>query len=384
MYFGFNDEQLGIRDAARDFFANECPTPVLRQIIEQPSGYSEGMWRKMAEIGLQGLPFPEEYGGQGLGFVELALVLEEMGRAAVPSPYFATVVLAGSAIMAGGTDDQKARYLPGIANGELKATLAFIEDDINYTPSGVQLKAERNGDGWTLTGRKQFVPFAHAADLIIVPARTGEAEEAITLFVVEQGSAGLSMEALTELDLTNRDYRLTFDGVRVAGDRVLGAVDRGWPALEVALRHAAVGACAEMLGAARRCLEMSVEYAKVREQFNQPIGLFQAIKHMAAEMLVDVENAHAATYYAAWAQGATEEEAKMGAAVAKATVSEGCRTVANKSLQLHGGIGFTWDHDLHFFMKRIYHNGPKYGDPDAWRAQALEQALASAEAMAVA
>src|SRR5262245_52251303 len=231
MNFDFNEDQLGIRQVARDFFSRECNSQVLRDLTEQRAGYSDAMWRQMAEMGLQGLPFPEEYGGQGLGFVELALVLEEMGRTACPSPYFATVVLAGSAIAEGADENQKARYLPGIANGETKATLALLEDDINWGPSGVQLRAERSGDGWVLNGHKRFVPYAEAADFSLVAARTGEATDAITLFVVNRESPGLRIEPTASIDRASRDCALHFDGVQVEGDRLIGQVNGGWPAV---------------------------------------------------------------------------------------------------------------------------------------------------------
>ena len=393
MDFDFSEQQLMLRQMTREFLARESPPAAVRRLMDDPPGYSEPVWRQLAELGLLGITFSEAYGGQGLGMVELALVLEEMGRAVYPGPYFATLVLAGTAILAGCNEDQKARWLPGIAAGRTKATLALLEDRLAWGPEAVGLVARPHDSGWVLSGRKSLVPYAHVADLLLIPARTGQdgdpprrlaihrkrgqaaEQHGITLFALERDTPGLQIQPLATMDATNRVCDVTLRGVGVDGSHVVGTVNEGWPVLETVLEHAAVGASAEMLGAARRSLEMSVEYARSRVQFDQPIGSFQAVKHRCAEMLLEVEQAHATTYYAAWALSAGAEDAALAASVAKAYVSEAARKVCGDAIQVHGGIGFTWEFDLHLSFKRAKHLEPLYGDADFHRERALRLRL---------
>jgi alkylation response protein AidB-like acyl-CoA dehydrogenase len=346
--------------------------------MQDPLGYAEPLWRRLAEVGFQGLTIDQRFGGQGLGMVELALVLEEMGRAVYPGPFFASVVLGGSAIAASGDEQAKRAYLPSLASGERTATLAVLEDSPSWTPRAMKLSARADAHGWRLDGLKRFVPFAHVADLILVAARTSDSDdpaEGVTLFVVERGAPGLRLEPNVEMDLTSRTATLHLDDVHVSHDAVLGEVDAGWPMLRATLQRAAVAASAEMLGAARKSLEMSVEHAKVREQFGQPIGAFQAIKHMCAEMLMDVETAHGATYYAAWALDAEAPDAVLAASVAKAHVGDAARRVCGAAVQVHGGIGFTWEYDLHLYFKRAKHLEALYGDSETHREIAAQHML---------
>ncbi|HYW87879.1 MAG TPA: acyl-CoA dehydrogenase, partial [Chloroflexota bacterium] len=275
---------------------------------------------------------------------------------------------------AGGQQEQMARYLPDIASGRTRGTLALIEGALAWQPSGVQMRAERRGDGYVLSGAKRFVPFGHVADLVLVVARTSDsASDGTTVFAVAGGASGLSVTPNLEMDHTNKTSSVTFEQVRA--ETVVGEINRGWEVIGPMLRRAAIGAAAEMLGAMRRCMEMSVEYAKVRNQFGQPIGMFQAIKHACAEMLLDVENAHGATYYAAWAQDAHTPDAALAASVAKAYVSDASRKVCGSAIQVHGGIGFTWEYDLHLYFKRAKHFEALYGDADFHREQALRLML---------
>jgi alkylation response protein AidB-like acyl-CoA dehydrogenase len=376
MDFDFTQEQVMLRDLTREFFTRESTPRTVRSVMQDPRGFSDATWQQMAEMGLQGLTIDGGYGGQGLGMVELALVLDEMGRAAYPGPFFATVVLAASAIAESGQESQMARYLPDIARGRTRATLALIEERLSWTPAAVQLTALRQGDSFTLSGEKRFVPFAHVADLILVAARTSaDRTDGTTVFVVPADAAGLSQVANVEMDRTNPTSTVTFSQVKVPPDAVIGEVNRGWNLLGPVRQRAAVAASAEMLGAARRCMDMSVEYAKVRQQFGQPIGMFQAIKHACAEMLLEVENAHAATYYAAWAQDARAADAALAASAAKAYVGDASRKVCGSSIQVHGGIGFTWEYDLHLYFKRAKHFEPLYGDADFHRERALQLVL---------
>jgi alkylation response protein AidB-like acyl-CoA dehydrogenase len=277
-------------------------------------------------------------------------------------------VLAGAALSAGGDR----ALLPAIASGQLKATVAVLEDALSWRPSAVQMRALRTGNEFVLSGTKRFVPWAHVADKVLVVART---DDGTTVFIVDSSAAGVTQTANVEMDHTSKTSTLVFDQVRVGSDAVLGHVNRGWDVIGPVLQRAAIGASAEMLGAMRRCLEMSVEYAKVRRQFGQPIGTFQAIKHACAEMLLDVENAHGATYYAAWALDAGVPDAVLAASVAKAYVGDASRKVCGSAIQVHGGIGFTWEYDLHLYFKRAKHLEALYGDADFHREQALRLLL---------
>ncbi len=376
MDFDFTQEQVMLRDLTREVMTRESAPKAVRSFFDDPQGFSDATWQQMAEMGLQGLAIDAGYGGQGLGMVEQALVLDEMGRAAYPGPYFATCVLAAGVISGSGQENQMARYLPDIAAGRTKATLALVEDKLSWAPSGVALRAERRGSDYVLSGVKRFVPFAHVADLILVVARTSSAgSDGTTVFAVPGDASGVSQTPNVEMDRTNRTSTVTFADVVVPSDNVIGEVDHGWAIVGPVLQRAAVAAAAEMLGASRRCMEMSVEYAKVRQQFGQPIGQFQAIKHMCSEMLLDVENSHGATYYAAWSLDAGSWDAPLAASAAKAYVGDASRKVCGNAIQVHGGIGFTWEFDLHLYFKRAKHFEPLYGDADFHRERALQLML---------
>jgi alkylation response protein AidB-like acyl-CoA dehydrogenase len=376
--FDFTGEQTMLRGLAREIFTRECTPQAVRKQMADPVGYDEALWQQLAETGLLGIAIDEERGGQGLGMIELALVLEEMGRAAYPGPYFATVVLAATAIAAGGDRAQMDAYLGDIAGGKTKATLALMEDALGFGPGAIQLRARSQGNQYALTGRKRFVPFAHVADVILVAARTSDASDAmrgITVFAIGRDTPGVTITPNVGFDQTQKTSTVTLENVQIGRDAVIGAVDRGWEVLDAALKRAAVGASAVMLGAARKCMDMSIEYAKVREQFGQPIGSFQAIKHACAEMLVEVENAHAATYYAAWALDAGAPDAAQAVSVAKSYVGDASRKVCGSSIQVHGGIGFTWEYDLHLYYKQAKHLEALYGDQEQHREQVLREIM---------
>ena len=365
MDFDFTQEQQMLRNLAREFLAHESSPRTVRQQMEDAVGYSEPTWRQMAEMGLQGLAIAPEHGGQGLGAIEQALVLDEWWIG-VRRAVFATSVLAATALAAGSDTE----LLPKIADGSLKATLAVLEDAISWQPSAVQMRAVRDGSSYVLSGTKRFVPWAHVADKIVVVART---EDGTTAFVIDARADGLRQTPNLEMDRTSKTSTLEFESVRA--ESVLGEVNQGWNVLGPALQRAAMGASAEMLGAMRRCMEMSIEYARVRQQFGQPIGMFQAIKHTCAEMLLDVENSHGAVFYAAWALDAHAPDAALAASVAKAYVSDASRKVCGNAIQVHGGIGFTWEYDLHLYFKRAKHLEALYGDADFHRELALRLAL---------
>ncbi len=373
MDFSFSSDQQLLKNSARAFLDEHCKPAFVRAMFDDSRGESEALWKEIAQLGWLGLALPEEVGGSGLGMVETAILLEEMGRAAFPGPYLPTS-LAGYALLTAGSPAQKTRWLPALANGSARGSLALMERALDWAPDAIATSASRSGSGWVLAGLKQFVPWPHVADVMLVSAR---APEGLTLFVVEPASArklGLSM--MTGMDLTTRLGTVTLDGVHVEGDAVLGTPGGAGPLLESMLRRGAVAAAAEMLGAARRCLDMAVSYAKVREQFGQPIGSFQAIRHKCAEMLLEVENSHAATYYAAWALDAGADDASLAASVAKAYVSDASRKVCGEAIQVHGGIGFTWEYDLHLYFKRAKALEVQYGDADFHRELVLRRAAA--------
>jgi alkylation response protein AidB-like acyl-CoA dehydrogenase len=375
MDFGFSEEQEMLRQSARQFLEAECPMTYVRKMMDDDVGYSEDQWKKMAELGWMGLIFPEQYGGSGLNMVDLVVVLEEMGRVVMPGPFFATLILGGLAIELGGSAEQKAKYLPGICAGTLKATLAQVEESGRWDAEGIQLRAKKSGSGYSLSGTKLFVHDAHNADALIVPARTRRGgTTGITLFVVDVKQKGVSRTLLKTMDQTRKLCEVTLKNVKVGAESVLGAVDEGWPLLDRLVDRAKVALCAEMCGGAHKVLEMSVEYAKVREQFGRPIGSFQAIQHKCANMLVQVESAKSATYYAAWAVANDVPEAHLAACMAKAYCSDAYRSVSGEGIQIHGGIGFTWEHDMHLYFKRAKSSEVTFGDA-TWNRELVAQVV---------
>jgi len=362
MNFAFSEEQEQLRDAVRRFMETKSGSEDVRRLMETTDGYDPAVWAQMAnELGLQSLAIPEEFGGQGFTFVELGIVLEEMGRVLLCAPYFSSVVLAANAILNAGTDAQKAELLPGIAAGETIAALAFTEPNGKWDADGITMEAVGGGDAYTLTGTKHFVIDGHTADTIVVVARQAgtTGEDGIGFFVVAGDAAGLTRTPLATMDQTRKQARLDFAGVAATP---LGTVGAGWPALSKTLDQAAVAMANESIGGAQKCLEMAVEYAKVRVQFGRPIGSFQAIKHKCADMLLEVESGKSAAYYAAWAAGEDNEELPVVASLAKAYVSDAYFHAAAENIQIHGGIGFTWEHDAHLYFKRAKSSEILLGD----------------------
>ncbi|MCZ7531709.1 MAG: acyl-CoA/acyl-ACP dehydrogenase [Acidimicrobiia bacterium] len=352
MNFAFSEEQEELRRTVRQFLEAKSPSPEVRRLMETTEGYDEAVWKQMGqELGLQGLHIPEEYGGQGFSFVELGIVLEEMGRVLLCAPYYSTVVLAANAILNAGTDAQKQALLPAIAAGESIAALAFTEPNGKWDASGITMEATASGDGYTLSGTKMFVIDGHTADQIVVVARLAgtSGEEGISFFTVAGDAAGLTRTALSTMDMTRKQAKLEFADVKA---EQLGEPGKGWNALSKTLDQAAVGLANEMVGGAQLVLDMSVEYAKVRVQFGRPIGSFQAIKHKCADMLLEVESSKSAAYYSAWAAAEESDELPVVASLAKAYCSDAYFHCAAENIQIHGGIGFTWEHDAHLYFKR--------------------------------
>ena len=375
MDFGFSEEQEMLRSSARDFLAKEAPMTFVRAMMEDEVGFTGALWTKMAELGWMGLVLPEHYGGSGLDFVDLVVVLEEMGRTVLPGPFFSTVVLGGVGILEGGSDALKQDLLPKVASGELKVTLAQLEPSGRWDADGIQAAIRPEGDGFVVSGTKLFVPDAHTADHVIVagraPGSTGR--DGISLVLVDAGAPGVRITQLKTMDQTRRLAEVVLQDVRVPGVHLLGTkTGNGWALLDRIVDRGKVGLCAEMCGGAQKVLEMSVEYAKVREQFGKPIGSFQAIQHKCANMLVEVESSKSATYYAAWAVANDVAEGPLAAAMAKAYCSDAYRHVSGEGIQIHGGIGFTWEHDMHLYFKRAKSSEVTFGDA-TWNRELVAQ-----------
>jgi alkylation response protein AidB-like acyl-CoA dehydrogenase len=374
MDFGFSEEQEMLRSSARDFLAKEAPMTYVRKMMEDEVGFTGDLWKKMADLGWMGLILPEDYGGSGLDFVDLIVVLEEMGRVVLPGPFFSTVVLGGVALLEGASDALKQALLPKLASGDLKVTLAQLEPSGRWDADGIQLAAKADGGGFVLSGTKLFVPDAHVADQMVVAARTpgSKGADGISLFLIDARAPGITTTQLKTMDQTRRLGEVVLKDVRVPADRVLGTVGGGWALLDRVIDRGKVGLCAEMCGGAQRVLEMSVDYAKVREQFGKPIGSFQAIQHKCANMLVEVESSKSVTYYAAWAVANDVAEAPLAAAMAKAYCSDAYRHVSGEGIQIHGGIGFTWEHDMHIYFKRAKSSEVTFGDA-TWNRELVAQ-----------
>jgi alkylation response protein AidB-like acyl-CoA dehydrogenase len=367
--FAFSEEQEELRRITRQFLESKSPETEVRRLMETTEGYDPAVWSQMAnELGLQSLVIPEEYGGQGFTYVELTVVLEEMGRALLAAPFYSTVVLATNAVLHSGDEAAKKEILPGIASGETIATLALTEPNGKWDLSGVEATATQGGDGWTIDGTKMFVLDGHVADVIIVAARTGAG---LSLFKVDGDAAGLTRTPLATMDQTRKQAKLEFSGVPAT---LIGTDGGAEEVLGRVLDLAVVALAAEQVGGAQKVLDMSVEYAKDRVQFGRPIGSFQAIKHKCADMLLEVESAKSAAYYAAWCAAELNDELPEVACLAKAYCSEAYFHSAAENIQIHGGIGFTWEHPAHLYFKRAKSSELLFGDP-TYHRELLAQRL---------
>jgi alkylation response protein AidB-like acyl-CoA dehydrogenase len=377
MDIGFTEEQELLRETARKFLERECPTKFVRERMATAAAVTDAFWRKLAEQGWLGIVYPEEMGGSGLGMVELVVLMEEMGRAVMPGPYFATVLLGGAAILAAGSRAQQQEWLPAIAAGEKKATLAWTEANARWDASAIGLAARAGGGGFRLAGNKLFVPDAHLADILVVAARTRDGarmEEGVSLFLVPREAPGLTVKLLPTIDETRKLCEVRFDDVRVEPAALLGEQDAGWAPLARIVDRAMVALSAEMCGGARQVLDMTAAYARLRLAFGKPIGSYQGVKHRAADMLVDLENARSLTYYAAWAADEAPAEAPLAAAMAKAQASDAGRRIAAGGIQLHGGIGMTWEHDLQLYLKRAKASEIAFGDA-SWQRERVARLI---------
>ena len=358
MNFAFTEEQDELRSTIRAFMEAKSSEEAVREQMETDNGFDSDVWTQMAEqMGLQGLHIPEEYGGSGFGYVELGIVLEEMGRALLCAPFFSSVVLAANTLMQSGDDAAKSAHLPGIAAGSTIATVAFTEPNDKWDEAGITMEASGSGSDVTLNGTKSFVLDGHLADLIIVAARSSAG---VSLYTVAGDAAGLTRTALSTMDQTRRQAKLEFSNTPAT---LLGAEGKGWDILSTVLDLAAIGLAAEQVGGAQFVLEMAVQYAKDRVQFGRPIGSFQAIKHKCADMLLEVESAKSAAYYGLWCASEMNEELPSVASLAKAYCSEAYFHATAENIQIHGGIGFTWEHPAHLYFKRAKSSELLFGDP---------------------
>jgi alkylation response protein AidB-like acyl-CoA dehydrogenase len=378
--FVFTDEQQDLRDMVRRFLAEKSPVSEVRRLMATETGYDPAVWAQLGELGLAGLTIPEKYGGAGCGPVEQLIVCEEMGAALLCAPYLASTVLATWALLASGDAVVQADLLPGIASGERIATLAVPEEDGSWAPDEFRVTARRSGDRYLLDGRKSFVLDGMVADLILVAASS---DDGPALFAVggpgdgpgDDRALGLSRQAMQTLDMTRKQAVLTFSGTP---GRLVGQPGAAAEIVAQAVRGGVLALVAEQVGGAQRCLDMAVAYAKVRHQFGRAIGSFQAIKHMCADMLLEVESARSAAYYAAWAAAEGAADLPLVASLAKAYCSEAYFHVAASNIQVHGGIGFTWEHDAHLYYRRAKSAEVMLGTPASHREVAASMLLKDA------
>ena len=371
MDFAFSDEQQMLKDTARRFLDDKVPAAVVRSLMETDSGFDDGHWQAIAEQGWQAMAIPEEYGGAGFSFMEVAILMEEMGRSLFPVPYLSSIVLGADLVQRAGTEEQKSEILPDVAAGERRLALAHLEPSGDWGPDGIEMVAVADGDDLVLNGTKSFVIDGHTADTLLVVVRTGigtTGSEGISVVMVPSDSPGVSASRLETMDMTRKQAEITFDDVTVPAASVLGRSGSGWRSLEETLEQAVVALAFEQVGGAQACLDMAVGYAKERVQFGRPIGSFQAIKHKCADMLVRVESAKSAAYYAGWAASTGDDDLAVAAPLAKSYCSEAYFFCAAESIQVHGGIGFTWEHDAHLYFKRAKTDELLFGTPARHRS----------------
>jgi alkylation response protein AidB-like acyl-CoA dehydrogenase len=351
MNFGLSETQQAIKDAAREFLSKEAPIADVRRLIDTETAFDRGLWRKCAEQGYLGMIFGEQYGGVALGPVEMAALLEEMGRALLPGPFISTVLMAGTVLDTAGSETQKQTHLAPLCRGEAQATVALLERSASWDHRDVRLEANAAGDGYDLHGEKLFVSDAGVADFMIVAARLSTSSE-LALLIVPSDSSGVRRNVTPGVDLTRRLYQVTFENVHVPPDRVLARADRAMAALDRALDVTAAGLAAEMVGGMQQLLDLTVAYAKTRSQFGRPIGSFQAVQHRCVDILALLEGSRSAAYYAAWALSRNDPDASRAVSVAKAYASDAFREAGNLSIQVQGGMGFTWENDAHLYYRR--------------------------------
>ncbi len=376
MELSFSESQDELRRAARRFLEVASSEERVRAAMETEQGYDTGVWEQLSEeLAWTALTIPEEYGGLGMTYRDLHPLMEEMGRALLCSPFFSTICLGANALLLGGSDDQKQRYLPGIAAGETTATLAHTERSNPISADDVETTYSPNETGYILRGEKRFVLDGHTADLLIVLARSegSKGSEGVTLFLVPGDADGVKRTWLPTMDQTRRLASVELGDVAVPADALLGEEGGGSDLCGQTLDLARIALAAEQVGAAEMCLEMSVEYAKVRQQFGRPIGSFQAIKHKCADMLMMIESARSAAFYASALAAQGDPNLEEASSSAKAFCSDTFFHCAAETIQIHGGIGFTWEHPAHMYFKRAKATEVLLGDPFFHRERVAER-----------
>jgi alkylation response protein AidB-like acyl-CoA dehydrogenase len=377
MDIGFTEEQELLRESARRFLESECTAQFVRQRMSEPAAVTDEFWRKLADQGWFGIIYPEEESGSGLGLVDLVVLMEEMGRAVMPGPFLSTVLLGGAAITEAGAPAQRRQWLPQIVAGSAKAALAWTEPNLRWDAAGITLRAHEAGGGFRLSGTKMFVGDAHLADILVIAARTRDGstmEDGVSLFLVPKETPGLTVSVLPTIDETRKLCEVRLDNIAVPAGGLLGEIHQGWTPLSRVIARATVALAAEMCGGAQQVLDMTVAYAKIRIAFGKPIGSYQGVKHQAADMLVAIENAKSLTYYAAWAVDQGLDEAPLAVSMAKAAASDMSRKIAGTGIQLHGGIGMTWEHDLQLYFKRAKASEVAFGDA-TWHRERVAQLM---------
>jgi len=366
MEISFSEDQNELRRAARRFLEVASSEERVRAAMETERGYDVATWAQLSkELAWTALTIPEQYGGLGMSYLDLHSLMEEMGRALLCSPFFSTICLGANALLLGGSESQKERYLPGIAGGETTATLAFAETNGRMDAEGVEASYRRSDSGYILDGDKSYVLDGHTADVLIVAARSEGSNGAggVSLFLVPGDADGVKRAWLPTMDQTRRLASIELRGLALPDDALLGEEGRGWDLCERTLDLARIALAAEQVGAAEMCLDLSVEYAKVRKQFGRPIGSFQAIKHKCADMLMMIESARSAAFYASALAAQGDSDLEEAASSAKAFCSDTFFHCAAETIQIHGGIGFTWEHAAHMYFKRAKATETLFGDP---------------------
>ena len=356
MDFDLTKDQKLIQSSVREFLGKECPPDRVREMDQDEKGMDPDLWKRIAELGWMGIPFPEEYGGTGGDFLDLMIVMEELGYFAVPGPFFSTVVLGGLALMNAGTEEQKRFFLPKLIDGEIFLTMALTEPSVLYDASGVHVSALPDKGGYVIDGTKLFVPDAQIANYILCVARTKESadpEEGITVFIIDTGVEGLTCRPLPNIT-REKQGEVILEQVHVSGNDILGKKDEGWGIVEDVLGIAAVARCTEMVGGARAAMDLALSYAKKRVQFDRPIGSFQAVQQTFADMWININGCRNLVYKAAW-KVAKGEKASKEAAMAKARTGKVYRNVTTMAHQIFGAIGFTQEHDMHLYYLSLIH-----------------------------
>jgi alkylation response protein AidB-like acyl-CoA dehydrogenase len=352
MDFSLTEQQEILRKFAGDFLTSQYPTKVVKE-LEQGNGHSPRIWQEMSALGWMGLPFGEEYGGAGMSFLDLCVLLEEMGREAIISPFFADVILGGLGISDFGTEDQKKQFLPLISSGDKIFTLALFEETARLDPDCIHTTAKQSNGKWTINGVKLFVPFAHVADYLLCAARTGssgKARDDITVFILDSKQPGI--QCTMEHTRTDKLCQVQFNNTGAGQENILGELNKGWPVIEGVMNKSVIARCCEAVGLAQKTLDMSVDYVKERKQYGRPVGSFQAVQHHCADMLTDIFGMRVSSYNAAWMLS-ENMECLPQIAVATSWAGQAVQRIINSSHQVHGAMGFTLDYDLHYYTRRL-------------------------------